>query len=130
MNSTRKLALMASLSFLMVACKDSPSQAGPSLLGPLATYERPNVWLDALISGELALESDCLTIDGYLVAFPDGETRWDADAKAVEVRGQASFVGQQARFSGGWVESSSLQWTTPPAEQCSDLEVFAVGGPA
>jgi hypothetical protein len=127
MNHLGKMVSIAPLLLLAASCAGSPAVGRPS---PLATFERPDDWFHAFIAGELVLESGCLTIDGYLIVFPHGETSWNEGAKAVELRGQTFAVGEQARLSGGWVESSSLPWTVLPSDQCSDFEVFAVGGPA
>ncbi|GIG29862.1 hypothetical protein [Cellulomonas marina] len=73
--------------------------------------------MTAIVSGTVAYDGTCLTLDGYPVVWPEG-TRWDADAEAVVLSGGArAAVGDAVEGGGGYLQVVSMlpEGTDPAA---------------
>lgn len=127
---------LAVLTFLagVARCGDQPLGRET---GPLALYRGEPSGDEALLSGSLVLESECLyiqTVGGgavqrYLVVFSDRGTRWDAGQQTVRRTGaNALRVGARVSLGGGEMfGGGGIAWAVPPKDGCDQRFIWVAG---
>lgn len=110
----------------------------PESTGPLALKEGGWNSDDALLTGVLVREGNCLYVDyegpyssfRTLLALSVKGTSWDEEEQAVRIRGATLRVGEEVAFGGG--ENNDVErykWAVPPDPSCDTTLIWNAGLP-
>lgn len=114
------LALVAAAAAVLTGCVPSS--------GPLAMQPQAEAWHDALLTGTLRIDDDCVWIETpdatYIPVFPVGEARMEAGQL---VYGHVWRDGDRIEIGGGETRTAGRDWYIP--EGCPDAIFWGAAPP-
>ncbi len=120
------------MSILVIGCVEKPSQNGvsvntslsPAPFFPVQKNDSNGLFMDALLEGELVLESGCLRAGGYLLVWPHGFSLSTKDGviQIIDATGKpVARVGDKLKVGGGEMPSEIIAKYSVelPSARCS-----------